>query len=315
MPVVQGCKRDCPVGVDMAAYKTEFLAQRYRGAAAPAAHYSMGALPRWLPVVGRLPARWWTPQRGGPWSGWGGGQAPGRDRPGAGDPAGRAGRPFAPPPTVRSGGAPPAPATAARPGPAPLWPDTFTNHFDPGSPPTPSRCWRRSGTPSSCPPHRLLRAHLDHHRPGRRARRVLRRSLRRDRAVARRRRAGRRAGAVLHRRPARRRPRAAPRRAARARRSPGSAPSPRSRRPRRRAARRRRRPGQRALVQVHCHQHADLGVEADQEGARRPGCRRGGARLRLLRAGRQLRLREGPLRGVDGLCRAGAAAGGPRGRP
>jgi FAD/FMN-containing dehydrogenase/Fe-S oxidoreductase len=53
----KGCKRDCPVGVDMAAYKTEFLAQRYQGRRRPAAHYSMGALPRWLRVVSRLPAR------------------------------------------------------------------------------------------------------------------------------------------------------------------------------------------------------------------------------------------------------------------
>ncbi|HZG92818.1 MAG TPA: FAD-binding and (Fe-S)-binding domain-containing protein, partial [Pseudonocardia sp.] len=52
----KGCKRDCPVGVDMAAYKTEFLAQRYRGKVRPAAHYSMGALPRWLGLVARLPA-------------------------------------------------------------------------------------------------------------------------------------------------------------------------------------------------------------------------------------------------------------------
>ncbi|WP_433276212.1 FAD-binding and (Fe-S)-binding domain-containing protein [Pseudonocardia xinjiangensis] len=53
----KGCKRDCPVGVDMAAYKTEFLAQRYRHKVRPASHYSMGALPRWLRLVGRLPAR------------------------------------------------------------------------------------------------------------------------------------------------------------------------------------------------------------------------------------------------------------------
>jgi len=51
----KGCKRDCPVGVDMAAYKAEFLAQRYRGRLRPASHYAMGALPRWLRVVGRLP--------------------------------------------------------------------------------------------------------------------------------------------------------------------------------------------------------------------------------------------------------------------
>jgi Fe-S oxidoreductase len=53
----KGCKRDCPVGVDMAAYKTEFLAQRYKGRVRPASHYSMGALPRWLGMVGKLPPR------------------------------------------------------------------------------------------------------------------------------------------------------------------------------------------------------------------------------------------------------------------
>ena len=53
----KGCKSDCPVGVDMAAYKTEFLAQRYQGKVRPASHYSMGALPRWMGLVGRLPAR------------------------------------------------------------------------------------------------------------------------------------------------------------------------------------------------------------------------------------------------------------------
>ncbi len=52
----KGCKRDCPVGVDMAAYKTEFLAQRYRRRIRPRSHYAMGALPRWMRLVGRLPA-------------------------------------------------------------------------------------------------------------------------------------------------------------------------------------------------------------------------------------------------------------------
>ena len=47
----------------------------------------------------------------------------------------------------------------------------------------------------------------------------------------------------------------------------------------------------------------------------RAGHRRRGARLRLLRPRRQLRLREGPLRGVDGLRGAGAAARGARRRP
>ena len=49
----KGCKRDCPVGVDMASYKSEFLAQRYAGRRRPAAHYSMGRLPQWLRLVDR----------------------------------------------------------------------------------------------------------------------------------------------------------------------------------------------------------------------------------------------------------------------
>jgi FAD/FMN-containing dehydrogenase/Fe-S oxidoreductase len=51
----KGCKRDCPVGVDMAAYKTEFLARRYRRKRRPATHYSMGALPRWVRLLRALP--------------------------------------------------------------------------------------------------------------------------------------------------------------------------------------------------------------------------------------------------------------------
>ena len=46
----KGCKSDCPVGVDMATYKAEFLAHHYEGRLHPAAHYSMG----WLPVWARL---------------------------------------------------------------------------------------------------------------------------------------------------------------------------------------------------------------------------------------------------------------------
>ncbi|MFJ9755710.1 FAD-binding and (Fe-S)-binding domain-containing protein [Streptomyces sp. NPDC101149] len=46
----KGCKSDCPVGVDMATYKAEFLSHHYEGRLRPAAHYSMG----WLPVWARL---------------------------------------------------------------------------------------------------------------------------------------------------------------------------------------------------------------------------------------------------------------------
>ncbi|WP_051019545.1 FAD-binding and (Fe-S)-binding domain-containing protein [Streptomyces sp. AA1529] len=52
----KGCRSDCPVGVDMATYKAEFMHHYYEGDAAsgtpgkrrPMAHYSMGWLPRWL---------------------------------------------------------------------------------------------------------------------------------------------------------------------------------------------------------------------------------------------------------------------------
>ncbi|WP_089101900.1 FAD-binding and (Fe-S)-binding domain-containing protein [Streptomyces hyaluromycini] len=49
----KGCRSDCPVGVDMATYKAEFLHQHYAGRRRPAAHYSMGWLPRWLRLVAR----------------------------------------------------------------------------------------------------------------------------------------------------------------------------------------------------------------------------------------------------------------------
>ncbi|MFE0048212.1 FAD-binding and (Fe-S)-binding domain-containing protein, partial [Streptomyces albireticuli] len=44
----KGCRSDCPVGVDMATYKAEFLHHHYAGRVRPAAHYSMGRLPVWL---------------------------------------------------------------------------------------------------------------------------------------------------------------------------------------------------------------------------------------------------------------------------
>ncbi|MFC8075329.1 FAD-binding and (Fe-S)-binding domain-containing protein [Streptomyces sp. NPDC057307] len=54
----KGCRSDCPVGVDMATYKAEFLHHHYEGRRRPAAHYAMGRLPRWLraaaPFAGAL---------------------------------------------------------------------------------------------------------------------------------------------------------------------------------------------------------------------------------------------------------------------
>ncbi|WP_449353568.1 FAD-binding and (Fe-S)-binding domain-containing protein [Streptomyces shaanxiensis] len=50
----KGCRSDCPVGVDMATYKAEFLHHHYAGRRRPAAHHSMGRLPVWLRLVDRL---------------------------------------------------------------------------------------------------------------------------------------------------------------------------------------------------------------------------------------------------------------------
>ncbi|MFB7585947.1 FAD-binding and (Fe-S)-binding domain-containing protein [Streptomyces sp. NPDC056169] len=53
----KGCRSDCPVGVDMAAYKAEFLDRHYAGVAGrwrrPRSHWTMGSLPRWLDLFGR----------------------------------------------------------------------------------------------------------------------------------------------------------------------------------------------------------------------------------------------------------------------
>ncbi|WP_338051629.1 FAD-binding and (Fe-S)-binding domain-containing protein [Pseudonocardia acidicola] len=142
----KGCKRDCPVGVDMAAYKTEYLAQRYKGKRRPASHYSMGALPRWLRMVGRLPARAVDALNAaarGPLAAAvkrAGGIAPERAIP----PIAR--RPFTATAAARSTRSPLSRTarsvepierkcrswqTGAPRGRVLLWPDTFTNHFDP----------------------------------------------------------------------------------------------------------------------------------------------------------------------------------------
>jgi Fe-S oxidoreductase len=51
----KGCASDCPTGVDMATYKAEALYQAYRHRPRPAAHYALGALPRWARLAARAP--------------------------------------------------------------------------------------------------------------------------------------------------------------------------------------------------------------------------------------------------------------------
>ncbi|MFI1100871.1 FAD-binding and (Fe-S)-binding domain-containing protein [Streptomyces melanogenes] len=114
----KGCRSDCPVGVDMATYKAEFLHHHYRGRLRPASHYAMGRLPRWL----RLAAPWAR-----------GLNALARVRPLAAlvkrlaGIAPERGLPVLAGETFRRWWRGPAAVPAG----AVLWPDTFTNHLSP----------------------------------------------------------------------------------------------------------------------------------------------------------------------------------------
>ncbi|MFI2185430.1 FAD-binding and (Fe-S)-binding domain-containing protein [Streptomyces sioyaensis] len=148
----KGCRSDCPVGVDMATYKAEFLHHHYEGRLRPAAHYSMGRLPQWLhaaaPLAPALNALARTPL-----AALGkrlGGIAPER-----------------PIPTLatetfshwwwhrrRTTGAP-APASGRT---VVLWPDTFTNHLSPQVGRSAVRVLEAAGLRPVLPPTAPLRA-------------------------------------------------------------------------------------------------------------------------------------------------------------
>ncbi len=101
----KGCKRDCPVNVDLATYKAEFLSHYYAGRLRPRSAYSMGLISIWarlsssvpglanavtqtpvlrdlvrfiggiaperqLPPFARQSFQDWYRQRGGPWNSW-----------------------------------------------------------------------------------------------------------------------------------------------------------------------------------------------------------------------------------------------------
>ncbi len=51
----KGCKGDCPVNVDMATYKAEFLSHFYAGRLRPRAAYAMGLIPVWARLASRVP--------------------------------------------------------------------------------------------------------------------------------------------------------------------------------------------------------------------------------------------------------------------
>ncbi|NEE07999.1 FAD-binding oxidoreductase [Streptomyces sp. SID7499] len=127
----KGCRSDCPVGVDMATYKAEFLHQHYAGRRRPAAHHALGRLPVWLRAVSRthtarlvnalaaVPPLARAAKRLG-------GLAPEREIPRL------ATRTFSRWWERRRASGPSAEGPTARGDLVVLWPDTFTEHLSPG---------------------------------------------------------------------------------------------------------------------------------------------------------------------------------------
>jgi Fe-S oxidoreductase len=117
----KGCKGDCPVNVDMASYKAEFLSHYYRGRLRPRQAYAMGLIywwarlaslaPKFVNFVGSAPVL-------GDLVKWLGGIAPQRRMP-----------QFAPE-TFKAWFKRRTPRNPGRP-PVLLWADTFNNHFHP----------------------------------------------------------------------------------------------------------------------------------------------------------------------------------------
>ncbi|MCC2592424.1 FAD-binding oxidoreductase [Tessaracoccus sp. OS52] len=50
----KGCARDCPTGIDMAAYKSRVIHETYKGRLRPRNHYALGWLPRWGRLITAL---------------------------------------------------------------------------------------------------------------------------------------------------------------------------------------------------------------------------------------------------------------------
>ena len=119
----KGCKADCPVNVDMATYKAEFLSHHYAGRLRPRAHYSMG----WLPVAAAVAG--FAPTVVNALT-----QAPGLGRlvKLVGGIDGRRKVPVFAPESLQRWFARRTPAGDGSRGEVLLWPDTFTNHFHPG---------------------------------------------------------------------------------------------------------------------------------------------------------------------------------------
>jgi FAD/FMN-containing dehydrogenase/Fe-S oxidoreductase len=117
----KACKSECPINVDMATYKAEFLAHYYEGRSRPRAAYSMGLIQRWAGMARIAP---WLVNFLGRAPGtsqlikWAGGISQKRNMPAFADETFTAWFRQRPP---RNQDRPP----------VILWPDTFSNNFHP----------------------------------------------------------------------------------------------------------------------------------------------------------------------------------------
>jgi Fe-S oxidoreductase len=118
----KGCKTDCPVNVDMATYKAEFLYHHYKGRLRPRSAYALG----WLPLLARVTSPLARPVNALA-------QAPGTSRLAKAIAGVDQQRPlplFASQ-TFRSWWARREPRGTGERGEVLLWPDTFTDRFNP----------------------------------------------------------------------------------------------------------------------------------------------------------------------------------------
>ncbi|MEV0989687.1 FAD-binding and (Fe-S)-binding domain-containing protein [Streptomyces sp. NPDC049949] len=161
----KGCLGDCPVGVDMASYKAEFLHRHWAGRIRPLSHYTLGGLPAWLRLIAAL--RLARPAN-----------AAARRLPVPGLTRERPLPPLAVEPFTRwwRGSGRLDPARPARE--VTLWPDTFTEHLSPQTGRAAVTVLRAAGLAVSLPPKGVC-CGLTYVSTGRldRARSVLRRTL------------------------------------------------------------------------------------------------------------------------------------------
>ncbi|MFJ5089171.1 FAD-binding and (Fe-S)-binding domain-containing protein [Streptomyces sp. NPDC088674] len=136
----KGCRSDCPVGVDMATYKAEFLHHHYAGRLRPASHYALGRLPAWLRAAAPLAHPLNAVARLRPLTSLAlrlAGLTPERPLPALAARPLRVGEEGAPPPGTR---------------PVLLWPDTFGRHLDPHIPRAARRVLADAGLHATTPP-------------------------------------------------------------------------------------------------------------------------------------------------------------------